>query len=258
MKHYYLLDIDQLPQRWDDLNGRQLSAACRILNEKLPAYLLVEQLLAALFDVQKGFIHTSMDDALKAIDFLFNPTDRTKAPFEVYRVGWRKLYPPAEKLKNSTFGEFITADSAFINYIKTGEEAHLNKLCACLYRTSKHAWERRSRNYNGDRRIPFNSNAIEMRSKSWERVPLADKLAILTYFSGSRTAIAKSHPRLFKEDEGGKSASWLSALHVFTENITQYDPVLNTRTNIVLFEMSKQIEDAERIDELINSKKRPL
>lgn len=255
MKHYYLLDRADLPQSWDDLSSKQLATTCELLEAQLPIYARIERLLGVLFNIQEGYLHTSLDEAVEAVGFLLEPTTRTLPPFSKYRLGMSSLYPPSTRLGNSTFGEFITADAAFMKYAKTGDEAHLNKLCACLYRPSKWVWERRSRNYNGDRRIPFNSNTVNRQAKKWAKAPLADRLAILSFFAGSRTAIAKAHPRLFKSDGGGKGSSWLGALHAFTDNLTQYDAVLDSRNSLVLNDFSKQLEDAERIEELINNRK---
>lgn len=240
---------------WDDLNSHQIVKVCEIIGEGNDIPFQIERLIPVLMGIIKGRVIITFDDAIQLTDFVFKGAKRTKAPFAKIKTGVFKkaLYPPANQLSNISFSEFITADSAMMAFSKKGDLAQLDRLCACLYRQKKSSKELNARDYNGDVREPFNSNTLDRRTVFFKKIAIAEKMAILTYFAGCKAAMADKFTHIFKKEEKPTAGgfSWLQAMHVFTDNITQYQSVLDTRANLVMFEMDQSAKDAkERNDEL--------
>ena len=252
MKEHFF-DTEKLPKSWDDLSPLQLERACGILHGPSTRLEKAMWLAVVLMGIEKGHAYLPLDEAIEAMAFLLEGSNRTRPPFFAVRLnGLGHTYPPDTALANLSFGEWISADSAFTQYLQTGNGHCLNKLCACLYRPSKYLWERFSIKYNGDMREEFNSNALEKNAKKWEKVEASKKLAILAYFAGSKAKIAGIFTKVFKKaktNANSKGSGWMKALDRFTDNITQYDTVLTTRLYLVLYSMNEMVKDAEELKE---------
>ena len=226
-----------------------MAEACTILHSDDTRLNKVQRLIPIIMGVKEGHIYAMLDEMLESTEFLFESSDRIKPPFPKLRLDWKTVvYPPSSSLSNASFGEWITADGDFSRFTRTNEEKHLNKLCATLYRKPKPIWARRRDDFNGDIRVEFNSNTVKREARKWEKIDLGIKLSILVFFSGSKQAVAKMFPKLFKKavpKSKLKPPTWMEALHQFTDNMTQYDTVLKSRLYLVLFSMNETAKDGE-------------
>ena len=120
---------------------------------------------------------------------------------------------PAAHLSNVTFGEFMFADTFFVQYALHQRPVHLDMFLAVLYRPGKRNPNPEAADWNGDVRLPFNEHQLEVRTQRIAHVPDLEKLAVLTWYRGCRTQLADEFPDVFAEadrDEQGpkKAPQW--------------------------------------------------
>jgi hypothetical protein len=219
------------------------------------------KLLAALMVpiMPKGGIHIYADgmDTIKATEFLYQGSQRTKAPMAGIRIGWRWLTGPGDRLRTCTFGEFIHLEAAFSAWRSSFDVEKLDKLCAILLRPNKPIWQRWQSDYDGDARKALNAGTIQARAVLFSSVPLEQKLAVSAYFGGCMADLAKSFPLLFQKDSdggGGGGQVWMKAVSRMANGLPHYEAVLNTRLSTALFELSQMAEDAKNMKEIYAKK----
>lgn len=111
---------------------------------------------------------------------------------------------PRASLINSTFLEFVFADTYFLRHI-AGEKNIKYKMIACLYR--KHAIDEDSEMYEGDTREKFSEHRLEKRAKQFEK--LSDELVsgIIYNYAQIRQLMEKRYVFIFPEPEKEKKES---------------------------------------------------
>lgn len=228
------------PKSWDALSDRQLAGIAYHLHNAGNDF---ELAILKYLMPHVGHWIVPREDAAEILSFI-GKTYRTKA-LQSIRVGLTRFYGPNDKLGNISFGEFITADRAFDDFIETKDLKKLDRLCAILFRQKKWPWQK----LDGDVRVLFDSNAIDERR--WAKVPIERKLAIAVFFSGCKQALAKAFPKIFKKSLTPTAVTdktvWLKSLHSLADGIPNYDAVLSTRLFLVMFEMTQRIEEVERL-----------
>ncbi len=81
-------------------------------------------------------------------------------PIPKFRGGLRNYYGPADEFNNVTFGEYLDALEAFIDFNDTGETEYLFKLLAILYRKRTVFFA-----ITNDYRAPYNENKVAKRQR---------------------------------------------------------------------------------------------
>ncbi|MGB0521430.1 MAG: hypothetical protein ACPGJS_00650 [Flammeovirgaceae bacterium] len=251
-KTIYHNDQLPIPKAWNELSAQQLLGVAEILPSADSRVNKIKRLCALLHNGKpKQQLVIDWEDAQAITQFLFEGIDLTvnKLP----KLG--NWYGPADRLKHSSFAEFISADTTCMKYIETQEPADLDKLVAILYRKKRINVRPDAPDFNGDLREAFNSHTVELRMKQLKRMDVAKKMAVLFFFAGCKGHFAKFFPYVFKK--GGASNSnttWMHALHQFTDNITQYEPVLDLKANMVLFDLNESQKDAIALRQKLEAK----
>lgn len=204
----------QVPSTWNELSRKQL---LRLLAE-LYGSAQDEGLRLRLLSVVTGFrlpVLTGLPadvlaQLLPLVDFVTSedhlltaqllPTLRLPGRHRTEpAVTW---HGPARSLSNVPFGEFIFADTYFIQYSRYHRPEHLDRFLAVLYRPSKRNPNPEAPDWNGDVRVPFNENHLEHRCKLLAGVNnQLEKLAVLTWYRGCRAQLATEFPDVFAAAE---------------------------------------------------------
>lgn len=145
-------------------------------------------------------------ELVKATDFFLDEKYRfypklalTKNHF--YKVN--RLYGPADKLKNITFGEWALMDTLYVKYVSSDKMQILDTLIAALWRPSKPmTYRNRQRHYDGDRRVelmihePVLLEFAEHKIAKWDA---SLKYSIFIFIASSRKAIIDKYTYLFRK-----------------------------------------------------------
>lgn len=163
------------------------------------------KMVPALFtDIPKRILLLLEEYQIKSLSthtsFLFNKESKLfKIIINKIKIKFKTFYGPKDKFHNVSFGEFIYADTYYINFYNTKDNSYIDKLIACLYRKKGN-----DKFIAGDIRNPFNSNLIEKNSRYFKNLPNIYKQIILFNYSIIRTYITELYPIVF---EGTSKAS---------------------------------------------------
>lgn len=143
-------------------------------------------------------------DLLLLVDWVYSQMDLVKNMQPVIQAG-QTFYGPADEMANLRWGEWIFADSNFVQYAKTKDEKYLDALIATIYRPTGYGPEYvpTSPRYRGDNRERFNSNNIDYRIKLISQMPLIEKQGIYLFFLSCRWQLILSHPHVFPQPKPG-------------------------------------------------------
>ena len=248
----YHTESHPLPSTWNELTKAQVLEVARIMQSTDTQVRKVERLCALLHQVKaKQQLVIDWEDAKAITAFLTEDIQLTEN--KLPKIG--NWYGPADRLKNCKFAEFISADTVYMQYVQTNEPKLLDKLVAMLYRRKKKGYRPNSPTANGDIREEFNSHTVEYRVKKIAKLDPMYKMAVLFFFAGCKAHFAGRFPQVFKKGKkSSTSSTWLHTVHQFTENITQYQPVLDSLASMVLFDLNEsQLDAIERKRQLENS-----
>lgn len=252
LKTIYHHESIPLPNTWHELTKQQLLAVAEILPAADPYTRKIERLCALLHAcAPKQQLVIDWEDAEQITKFLFEEVGLTVNKFP--KIG--QWHGPADRLKNLSFAEFISADTACMNYVETQEPKHLNKLVAILYRKKRKGLKLDDPEFNGDVREAFNSHTVAFRMEKMRKISQREKLVVLFFFVGCKSHFAKRFPHIFKKGgDGNGNSTWMHALHQFTDNITQYEPMLDLKANMVLFDLNESQKDAIALRQKLDAK----
>lgn len=137
-------------------------------------------------------------DLFKIADFITRPDPdfHVKKLKIKTKLFYRNYFSPDFQMKDSTFYEFIKADTYFSRHIITGSESQLDLMIAVLYRPVE-MWSRKKKK--------FDDNNVEDKAKRISSISPALKAAIFFDYSICRTEIIKSCPNLFPAPLNKKS-----------------------------------------------------
>lgn len=159
---------------------------------------------------------------LPRYDFLFEDiqlTDQPQAalvvPSRMRLLGSKVFYGPASDFNNLTLAEFSDLEYCINQYDSTGEELWLNRFMAILYRPRNEQHTRRSANFSGDVRQPYNIHLNDEYAELLRRIPAGCKAAAVLWYYGCRNAITEANKNLFSKDNQDKAngASWTDVIH---------------------------------------------
>ena len=95
-------------------------------------------------------------------------------PIPSFRVNFRRYYGPDNEFDDVTFGEYVDALEAFIDFNQTQENRHLYRLAAILYR-KKNFWTKK--------KISYNPEKVLSQSKVLKHQPVGVIYGVYLYFA---------------------------------------------------------------------------
>lgn len=220
--------------------------------------LLINRLIKKILPARLSYRVTSYQyaDLLPITDFLKDPINIDKQHIPSFRIWWRKYYGPTPGLRQSTFGEFINADTYFINISKKKDPDLIFKLIAVLYRPKQRLiWFKKLRQtWNGDIRADFNESMVESTAKHFKR-HLSPEMAeaILFFYWGFRNVHVLKFENIFDEPQNenhairvGNSYGWAGTLlELSGDKFGNIEETRNANWFSVFVEMSRQIDIAK-------------
>lgn len=241
------------PKSWNDLTLKQ-QLVCNDVLMSLNAATFVQKRIALmqfLLDMPDAVLKNwaaSADkevfgDELKSVvevvtDFLFAKTVNTegveqfgisatltKCPYPMVILQRKrkdkeakdeKLWAASDGLANMTFAEMADVFTCFERYSSTGDEAHIHRALAVVFRPSKpNDAANRARAFDGDRRVALEEAdaVIEQRMKLWRDVPPPIKRLLWFWLVSCREQIIVQNPSVFKS---GNADALMQRLAVYS------------------------------------------
>lgn len=204
------------------------------------------------FKITKNITSVQWVDILPHLDWCFQVPNFNGNPVFQFKHRFKTWIGPVEKLKNSTIEEMIAADNAFVAASNGKDPELLYILAAILWRPlrSDLAEFRRSREWNGDIREPFNIHRCKERVKYFKKMPAYFIAYCFLYYWDFRENHLMKFKRVFPKTQKkstGTNRGWagtlleISHLPVFGS----IDELKHQNWYTVLFEMERQLELAE-------------
>lgn len=210
-----------IPESWGELQKHHLLMISKYLGRQLFYKVADEKRVMAnrILCIRKylriswwSFIRFNEDeinDLLKLLDFAKEEPTLNRQLIQSTRVARTTYYGAKTYLRNSSFDEFIYADTQFVEFCKSPSDEKLQKLFFALYRPKRKDLKKyqSSPDWNGDVRDEFNSKKVEERVKKFgKRVPNEILIATLFFYWGFRNENLLKYELLFpKKKEGEKS-----------------------------------------------------
>ena len=153
------------------------------------------------------------------------------------------FFAPFANFNNVTFGEFIIADTIFLQYIKTKNIKLLYKLTACLYRPMNTQNPADSSTFSGDIREKFNAKIITTRANYLSSLKHNFLYAILFNYKTIRNSLSYQYTYVFgthvkdpvaETKFANNSNSWKNVLKNLSPNILAIEKYANTNMHTVL------------------------
>lgn len=152
------------------------------------------------------------------VDWCF-PVENVSLTRNFFRTKYvlsKKYIGPADGLSNLSLEEFSFADHHFRQYMTTLDMKELDKLCAVLWRVPGAKIGLNDAAYKNDKRLIFNSYAINESSKRFKWTSKKFKFFVLLFFWGCRNKFSKKYEHVFdsgpKEDSAGLDLGWINVM----------------------------------------------
>lgn len=189
----------------------------------------------------------------RKLSFLLKESTLTNNPLPKFKIFFKNFYGPENNLYNITLHEFIFAETNFISFSTSKQIKYLNNLIATLWRPEIENYKPKSVNFKGDRREKFNDHILFYRAKKIKYLKLYKKMAIFTFYSGSRIALQNEFPRIFsvsteKKKTNNLSKQMLNLIRAVNGgDPTKNEKILNTNVREILGEIDSAYEKIENI-----------
>jgi len=162
-----------------------------------------------------------------------------------FKLKRTQYFGPADRFENVSFGEFIIADTHFMNFINTGDDKFIKLLIACLYRPQNIEYDTDSPDYSGDIREKFNTKIIRYRSHLFRKLSSKTQDTILFNYKTIRKWLSQRYMYVFgthvqdpvKEDpeqEQKPSSSWKEILKNLSPSILDIEKYATQNMHNVL------------------------
>ncbi|WP_187261329.1 hypothetical protein [Pontibacter beigongshangensis] len=244
----------QVASTWNELTREQLLEIIRIQFSFKPDHMQKLLLLKTLLQVKWAILHqfTGVQrlGLYPILEFLEEST-LTKQLLPALKLEDLVLHGPADRFRNITFAEFIYADTLFGFFTKTGKEAYLNKLIACLYRPQRLDYNPKSPTYKGDIREDFNEHLIGERAQLVASIPQPDKYAILTWYRGCRKELELIYDKVFTQTNQQKAAEgdWGDVLLSLSgEKFGHVEQTSQQRVHTIFKEIQRKAREHEELE----------
>ena len=147
----------------------------------------LKPLIDAFFEVE-----TIYDNDNKPIDQYQIKQYYSHNPIPKFCPLWIYYYGPQNGFTNVTFGEYLDAMRAFLEFNVSGNVQLLYNIAAILYRPKQklHFVNKHLPAYNGDCRIPYNSVQVPARAKTFKYAPIGFIYGVYLYFASFQKFIS--------------------------------------------------------------------
>lgn len=145
-------------------------------------------------------------ELLKLVDWVYEKFDLVKNMQPVIGIDGDIYQGPADDLANLRWGEWVFADTNFVQYARTKEVGYLDNLIATIYRPAGIGaeFDPGSTNYRGDNREKFNGNNLASRLQVISKLPFIEKQGIYLFFMSCRWQLILAHPHVFPQPKPGE------------------------------------------------------
>jgi len=121
------------------------------------------------------------------------------------RAGLRLLHGPNHYLKGVCFAEYLMAQEAYGDWVRTGQREHLCQMFAIMYRPERKDIGKEHPDYAEDSRELFVPAWVQKRVKLVERVQDDILLSLVLYWQGCHALMKRKYPHIFTGN-GGKAS----------------------------------------------------
>lgn len=106
-------------------------------------------------------------------------------PVPSFKPLWKTYHGPTDSFMNMTFGEYADGLRMFHDFHASGDMQDLVELTALFYRPKKSfLWfKKRSDTYDGDIRVPYNSNKLRAIAKTFKYAPIGFVYGFYLFFA---------------------------------------------------------------------------
>jgi hypothetical protein len=216
----------------DDIRAKveAVIALCR-LSPKLIRQVDNEQLAGMVF------VLDSMCFPLQVCGKWFIPAIKTKTC---------TLYGPGDEFMNVVFGEFCLADTLFLAFLQSGNNAYLYQLVATLYRLPYHK-SGKDKQFRGDVRSPFNPHQVEALSKEIARLAPETINAVLYNYTLQRRLLETKYPHVFppvaENEKQKKGQGWSEVIRNIAPTVLDIERVENLNMHQVLTDLNEKLKE---------------
>lgn len=273
----YTIQVDEkkvtLPTSWNELSKKEYLYCCTIFSEliklekeeRTPDFakqyyaakiLMINKLAKISFRQSLKVTAAQYADLLPVVDFLDKKVNIDQNHLPKICVFGRLFYGPESGLKYSSFLEFISADSYFINLSKSKDPLTIYKLIACLYRPKQKQIRKKIKDgtFNGDMRQAFNVKMINRRA-NWfaKHMNQTTAQAILYFYWGFRELHVLRFKNLFDKPETdgdvkmvGNNYGWAGTLlEISGDKFGNVDQTGESNWLDVFIELSRQMDKSK-------------
>lgn len=251
-----------LPENYNELTGEQLISVNKILLTGEPMEMIRLKLLRVLLQMNLyQFFRLSADckhrilfedeTEVSRIDWLFDKNTLTEQLLPKYE----RFYGPKKEFDNLRVKEFHVCEIAYYDYLQTGEDEHLDKLIAVLYRPAKDNYNFK-KDPDGDCRIDFNPNELAYYMLFVSSWPVEVKAAILCFYDGNREFLRQLYDEVFVSGESSGEEEQTGMYDVI-RNLSgsrygTFKQVEEMFVHDIMREIISSMADEKRQEELLN------
>jgi hypothetical protein len=264
------------PSKWEEVSGDQLVQLADIMHSEISTAEALTRILIVLMNMRKQSLKIRFQwafivtyefkyDCVKSAEWVLqNDFDCTDQKLPVIKNKGKKgfsLFGPLMECRGLVFIEFIEADMAYLDVRKHYDDKvkrleALDLLTVILYRDrNKEMPKSGGRNglndWNGDPRVPYNTNILDYRIKEVKDMPIGYKYAIFLFYHACHMHLEKQNPNIFKkadaESEGNEGGNWASALKSLAGGSINVDKMMAVNASFALSDLDDRIAEAEEM-----------
>jgi len=210
------------PSKWNQLTKEQLLYVAHLLSQNFTKQEIVVMLTIYFSKLhvqqitrQNPLIFVELEHQY---DFLFKEIKLTNNLLPIVKVKFKKFHSPEAGLSNMTYEQFIIfSETYYSQYIKSGDDEHLNLFLASLYTRKKNV---------------FDADLVEKNAKELGKLSVAEKTAILFFYQGSRHYLGLKFPELFgknKKESSNKEYDFLGVIELLNnEDVSKNNTIRQT------------------------------
>jgi hypothetical protein len=259
--------IKNIPENWNELTRVQLVDYCRyifpyrklvfsvdddnniVINKgyEETANHMYAGMLFSLLDMQPNdfvkleasFIHDLIFNQ-KLLNFLVLEYDLESNLIDMVRVNNVCYYGPSS-FSQLTWDEFVIADRAYLDFIKTGDTDYLDNFFATIYRKLDKNWNPEDPDTTGDKREKFNMFTIQIRKPFVAQIPLPEKLAALVFYECERDLMIANNSTVFTAGSGDPVPPADTVLSI-AGGLANFNIVRESKAIVVISEIKRLIK----------------
>lgn len=194
-----------VPTCWNELTADQLTVIAGLVHIRQgDIYRFRISVIKCLMKLKWHHILTLKDrivDLYPYFDWLEQENTLTIQKYEYLKVGKIKFYGPIGDFETLKADEWTDADTAFLDYHTSKEEADLDKFVAVLFRERKKGVWPGSAFWKNDWRQDYNEHTVNLRAQYLTGIDKRVKLGILTWYQGCRGDWELIFERVFKGNQ---------------------------------------------------------